>query len=249
MRTRPVTASFLANGVSFFALAFATIGATIAAPAQQPAAPPANVADLPLIEAPSPMQGRTFAVFLSGDGGWAPLDKAVAAALRKRGVGVVGIHSARYFWQTRTPDGTAGDLARIVRHYRAAWRADSVVVIGYSRGAGVVPFMVNRASADVRARIALVALIGAEHTAGFKFHISDLWERARKGEPPVMPEIEKLGALRVVCFYGAEEPDTLCPELQGAERVSVKLGGGHHFDGNYSAIGDRIAEELRRRSP
>ena len=41
----------------------------------------------------------TFAVLLSGDGGWAGLDKEVAAALAARGIPVAGIDSLRYFWQ------------------------------------------------------------------------------------------------------------------------------------------------------
>ena len=42
--------------------------------------PPASLADLPLIEVPAANSGPTFAVLLSGDGGWAGLDKKVAAA-------------------------------------------------------------------------------------------------------------------------------------------------------------------------
>ena len=205
-----------------------------------------EVADLPLIASPAPAPGRTLAIFFSGDGGWASIDKAVTAALQRRGVGVIGVNSLKYFWRTRTPEGTAEDLSRIIREYLRAWRADSVVVVGFSRGAGVVPFAVNRLDLDVRGRVRLVALIGAEHTAGFRFHVSDLWGRARKDEPAVLPEIRRLAPVALVCFYGADETDTLCPELTAPRHVAVKLGGGHHFDGNYGAIGDRIADELRK---
>jgi type IV secretory pathway VirJ component len=205
-----------------------------------------ELADLPLIEAAAPTQGRTFAIFLSGDGGWAGIDKAVSAALQKRGIGVVGINSPKYFWRSRTPEGTAEDVSRIIREYARAWRADSVVLIGYSRGAGVVPFAANHLDLDVRGRLRLIALLGAEHTAGFKFHVTDLFRGARKDEPPVLPEIRKLASIALVCFYGADERDTVCPELTAPRHVAVRLGGGHHFDGNYAAIGDRIADELRK---
>ncbi len=49
--------------------------------------------------------GPTFAVILSGDGGWAGLDKKVAAALAAQGIDVVGIDSLRYFWSERTRRG------------------------------------------------------------------------------------------------------------------------------------------------
>ncbi len=202
--------------------------------------------DIPVIEAPAAQPSRTIALFISGDGGWAGIDKDITGALRKHGVGVVGINSMKYFWRTRTADGTADDFASVIRHYLAAWRADSVVVIGYSRGAGVAPFIVNRFEPDVRARVRLLALVGAERTAGFKFHMMDLFGSGNaKNDLPVMPEIAALGAMPVICFYGSEETDTLCPGLK-PPHVIVKLGGGHHFEGPLAAIGDRIYDELSR---
>ena len=208
-----------------------------------------DVADLPLIEIVAPHASRTIAVFLSGDGGWAAIDKAIAGALKKRGVSVVGINSLKYFWRTRTPDGVAADVSRVIAHYRKAWRADTVIAIGFSRGAGVLPFVVNRLAADSRGSVALVALVGAERTAGFKFHPLDLLGMgSNKGEPPVLPEIEKLNGVPIICFYGEKEDDTLCPELK-EPHVSVKLPGGHHMDGNYAAIGDRILDQLSGKKP
>jgi type IV secretory pathway VirJ component len=209
----------------------------------------AGLKDLPLVEVVAPQPARVFAVMFSGDGGWASMDRAIAAALQSHGVSVVGINAMKYLWRTRTPEGVGADLDRIVRHYLEAWKSDSVVVIGYSRGAGVVPFMLNRMGGDVRSRVLLVALLGAEHTVGFTFRFSELVTTlSRKGQLPVMPEIEKLGETPLVCFYGADESDTLCPELKPPHRI-VRLPGGHHFDGNYAAIGERIYEELRRAPP
>ncbi len=199
-----------------------------------------DVKDLPLIEVVAKDPSHTIAVFLSGDGGWAAIDKAIAGALQKHGVSVVGINSLKYFWRTRTPEGGATDLARITKFYRAKWNADTVIVIGFSRGAGVMPFMLNRLPDDEHGFVKLMALVGAEHTAGFKFHPLDLLGLgSNKGEPPVMPEIEKISGLPIICFYGEKEDDTLCPELK-EPHIAVKLPGGHHMDGNYGAIGDRI---------
>ena len=56
---------------------------------------------------------------------------------------------------------------------------------------------------------------------------------------PVLPELRKLGATRLVCFYGADEKDTLCPDLT-PPAIVVKMSGGHHLDGAYEAIGRKI---------
>ena len=137
----------------------------------------------------------------------------------------------------------------MIKHYRAAWYADTVIAIGFSRGAGVMPFALNRLADDQRSAVKLLALVGAEHTAGFKFHPMDLFGMgSTKGEPPVMPEVEHLRGVPVICFYGEKESDTLCPELK-SPNVAVKLPGGHHMDGNYAAIGDRIVEQLAGLKP
>jgi type IV secretory pathway VirJ component len=230
-----------------FAFGTASQGAAQApAPSVAQGAGPSAFKDLPLIEVVAPKPSNTFAVFVSGDGGWAAMDKGISAALQKHGVSVAGINAAKYFWRTRSPDGAGADLGLMIRHFLDAWKAESVVVIGYSRGAGVVPFMVNRLPPELRGRVRLVVLIGAEHTAGFTFHVLDILNTGPgKNEPPVLPEIEKLGATPLLCFYGTDETDTLCPELKLPHTI-VKLPGGHHLDGNYGALGEKIYEELRR---
>src|SRR6185312_8598901 len=141
--------------------------------------PPANLAGLPLVEVPATsvaasQAGRdTFAILLSGDGGWAGLDKDVAAALAEQGVAVVGFDSLRYFWSKRTPQGLAGDLDRIVRYYAAHWKRRRVVLIGYSQGANVLPAAFNRLPEPSRRMVEQLVLIGLEHKAAWQFHISN----------------------------------------------------------------------------
>ena len=58
----------------------------------------------------------------------------------------------------------------------------------------------------------------------------------------------RLDLARVQCFYGEEEEDTLCraPELAAAERIGTR--GGHHFDGDYAKLAQRILDGALRRS-
>ncbi len=92
-----------------------------------PPAPP-DLGNLPVIEVPAQAgtaSGDTFAIIMSGDGGWAGLDKEVALALSAPGIPVVGLDSLRYFWTARTPDGLAADIDRMIRYYLAALRTRS----------------------------------------------------------------------------------------------------------------------------
>jgi len=64
----------------------------------------------------------------------------------------------------------------------------------------------------------------------------------------VLPEVAKLDPALMQCFYGAEEDDTACraPEFDHAERIETT--GGHHFDGDYAALADKVMAGARRRA-
>jgi type IV secretory pathway VirJ component len=132
-----------------------------------------GVEDLGLVEVGASGGANTgaMAVILTGDGGWADIDKTVAAGLAAAGVPVVGWSSLRYYWTPRTPEAAARDLARIVEHYSAAWKRQRVLLVGYSFGADVLPFLVNRLPSSALARISSVSLLGLSDTAAFEFHV------------------------------------------------------------------------------
>ncbi len=155
---------------------------------------PLTLKDLPLIEVPRTGTGNddVFAVMLSGDGGWAGIDKQVARALAERGIPVVGWDTLRYFWTPRTPEGLARDLDRTLNYYATAWNRHKVLVIGYSQGADVLPFAINRLTAASRERILTTTLLGLGRNAAFEFHLSN-WVGPASGVP-ILPEYQKVGA-------------------------------------------------------
>jgi type IV secretory pathway VirJ component len=209
----------------------------------------ASVADLPLIEVAAAAPGRdAFAVLMTGDGGWAAGDRGLSSALAARGVPVVGLSAPRYLSRARTPDESARDLARIISHYRAAWRRDSVVVIGYSRGADLVPFMVSRLPDSLHRRVSLVVLLGPSPTAEFQFHLVDLvTDVPRPGDLPVAPELERLRGTPVLCVYGQRDSYAICPRLAPTLARPVLRNGGHLVEGREGpALADTILHALAR---
>ncbi len=214
---------------------------------QSPALPPASLGDLPLVEVPAAAEAPAsdmVAIMLSGDGGWAGLDQGVAAEVTARGIPVVGLDSLRYFWTARTPAGIAADLDRMIRYYLPYFRKQHVILIGYSQGADVLPFAVNRLPAAARADLALVALLGISPHALFEFHLSS-WLADSDSGPATGPELKALGRTPLVCIYGADEDDSPCRTLDPKSAKVVRLTGGHHFDGNYAGLADTVLAALR----
>ncbi len=223
------------------------IGAAVEAlMASHPAVPlatvPTSLSDLPLVTV-SPTPGGTvsdtFAIILSGDGGWAGLDKDVAAALAETGIPVIGLDSLRYFWSARTPEGLAHDIDRITQYYLKKLGKERVLLIGYSQGADVLPFAVNHLSDATRSHVALTAVMGMSEHALFEFHMTS-WVSDDNSGPATLPEVDRISGIPVLCIYGEEETDTLCPKLDPHKATIVKLKGGHHFDGNYANLAQII---------
>src|SRR5277367_6008034 len=206
------------------------------------APPPAGLSDLPVIEVaaqPGNAASDSFAIIMSGDGGWAGLDQDIAAALSAVGIPVVGLDSLRYYWTARTPDGLAADTDRIIRYYLDHFGKRRVLLIGYSQGADVLPFAVNRLPDATRSRIALAAVMGMSEHALFEFHLSG-WISDDNSGPATLPEITRISGVPVLCIYGEDESDSLCPKLDPKRFNIVKLKGGHHFDGDYAGLARQI---------
>lgn len=227
-----------------FKAAFAKLNAQRKPP---PPPPPAAVSDLPVIEvaAQPGTSSELFAVLLSGDGGWAGLDKEVAAALSKSGVPVVGVDSLRYFWTPRTPASAAADMDRLVRFYAARWKKSKALLIGYSQGADVLPFIVNRLPAASREHLALAVMMGLGKRADFEFHMTN-WVSSSASGLLILPEVQKLPTGLGMCIYGKDEKDSNCPGLDPKQVQLVKLPGGHHFDGDYAKLARIILDGASR---
>jgi type IV secretory pathway VirJ component len=218
--------------------------APAAAPLARAEAAPAPVADLPLVEVlPDRWQKEYMAVVVSGDGGWAAIDRSIGNALAASGVGVVGFNSLKYFWKKRTPAEAGRDLQRLLDHYLPAWKKKQAVLVGYSLGADVLPFMVNGLSPAARSAVRLVALLGPSREVDFEFHLSDwLGSFSHGSSRPVRPEVEKLRGLPILCFYGEDESDSLCHDLDPGLARCIPLRGGHHFGGDYQSIAAAILD-------
>ncbi|HXP96333.1 MAG TPA: AcvB/VirJ family lysyl-phosphatidylglycerol hydrolase [Telmatospirillum sp.] len=188
---------------------------------------------------------RDLAVILSGDGGWADLDRQLGTLLAGRGISVVGFDCMKYFWDTRSPDETARDVNTAIASYLKDWDKDRVILIGFSFGAAVLPFVLSRMPETLKPKLAVAAMLGSNTYANWEIHWGDwLHDQPHQSARPVAPELAKLTDIRLLCIYGAEEAkNSVCPGLAKAGTEILELPGDHHFDGNYNNLADQI---LRR---
>ncbi|MGV3707533.1 MAG: AcvB/VirJ family lysyl-phosphatidylglycerol hydrolase [Gemmatimonas sp.] len=189
---------------------------------------------------------RVAAVVLSGDGGFASLVSRIAEGLSESGVGVVLFNSREWLSPAKTPEQSAVAVARAMRAAIVKFGADSVVLVGYSRGADMAPFVANRLPQDLRPLLTGIAMFGLATTANFEFHLIDLVkDTQRDSDIPILPELERLRGLPMVCVYGSDEKNSGCRDVPvGLMRTEMR-DGGHHFDGADKSLAKVVLDLIK----
>ena len=127
------------------------------------------------------------------------------------------------------------------------WNRSTILLVGYSRGADILPFMGSRLPADLREHVRLVVFLGLEPSIDFRYHASWIpFYHPREVQFPVAPELEKMRDYRMLCVYGKREPHSLCRSLDPHLVRKLAEPGGHHFDGRYEEIGNAIVDALEQ---
>jgi type IV secretory pathway VirJ component len=206
----------------------------------------AAVPKLPLVEvAATRGTSDTLVVFVSGDGGWAAIDREISSVFAADGMPVVGLNALQYFWTKRTPEGASHDLETIIDRYLVAWHKSRLLLAGYSRGADALPAMISRLPVATQAKIRMIVLLSPSPRVELEFHVAD-WMRSASSGTPVKPEIERLPSQKILCLSGEDDTESLCRELTGRPNIEViTLKGAHHFDGGYDKLGFIILEHLK----
>jgi type IV secretory pathway VirJ component len=203
---------------------------------------------LPLVEERAHKPGRTFAFVFTGDGNWAMLVRLMSRLLAKQGVGSVGLKARTYLLRHRSPDRVARDVEAVLRYYLRAWEQDRVVLVGLSRGADLLPFVARRLPGDLRERIALLALFSPARTTNFRFRWADLFGyHERPDDVPLLPELQALEGIRILCVNGRRDPAALCPALPPGIAQCVVVDAGHNLARDYRLAARLILERITPR--
>lgn len=199
-------------------------------------------------EKPDAARASTVTIFYSGDGGWRDLDHDSAETMARHGYPVVGVDALRYFWEHKSPERIAADLAVLMQQYREKWGAKHFVLAGYSFGADVLPAVYNRLPAEDQSQVTTMLLLAFARSGDFEIQVSG-WLGHQGDEALTGPEMAKVPARKVYCIYGAEEADTSGCTQPGAVGEKLELPGGHHYDGNYDRLAQFMMKAIEARAP
>src|SRR6185437_16888061 len=100
--------------------------------------------DFPVKEWASTSQDKPLVFYLSGDGGLNKFSNSLCDGINKKGYEVMEFNSKSYFWDKKTPEQTAIDINNYLVKKISGRKNQQIVMIGYSFGADVLPFILSR---------------------------------------------------------------------------------------------------------
>ena len=204
------------------------------------------ISQLPLylIKAPN-NPDKPLCIVISGDGGWTDFDQSIAETFSKNGIPCVGLDTQKYFWEVKTPETTAQDITKVLQYYLPRLQKTNFILVGYSFGADVIPFIANRLPLDLKKRLAMVAMLSPDDETDFEVTISSMLDLGGEDTYDVLKEIRKVNYTKKLCIFGTDEDDDdMQKSFKGNGAEITVLTGGHHYGDNYPLIVSSILKHL-----
>lgn len=198
---------------------------------------------LKLIREKTGTESKMITVMFSGDGGWYGFEESLSDHLGNYGIPVIGIDTKKYLWNRKTPEETSKDVAALLRYYGDKWSRPQFVLFGYSQGAEILPFVLERLPEDIKKNVKSVIMLSPDITTDFEIHISNMLGLGnRKNTYEVIPEIKKENEVLNVIVLGTEEESEIPGLLRNTGVRFIMVPGDHHYKGNAALIIQKLKD-------
>ena len=198
-----------------------------------------SVKNIPVVITNAKFQNKDapIALLISGDGGWYSFEQLIADHFAKQGIPTLGLDSKKYFWNRRTPEKTASDMAKILNYYGKEWGRERFILVGYSLGAEIVPFIVNRLPEEMKSNVVSAVLLSPAIYTDFEIHISNMIGIGnRQNTFNVVEEISKMSPVHTLIIFGEGEKSKVPALLTGTDVLIRMIPGDHHYKFNLPLI-------------
>lgn len=183
-------------------------------------------------------------LYISGDGGWNKFSTSLIQQFAAAGYPVIGLNAKSYFWEKKTPQQTGADVQLLLDKYCKEWKRNKIILMGYSFGADVLPFVHNNLANEWQKKIKQQVLLSPSANTDFEVHLSEMLGYRRKNGMSVVDEINKTANCTFIFVFGEADDNFPLNQLKAKNYKNINLPGGHHFDNNVNELADKIEQEL-----
>ncbi|MCK7558422.1 virulence factor family protein [Chitinophaga sedimenti] len=146
-----------------------------------------------------------FILYISGDGGQNDFSTDFCKALHTAGYAIASVDARSYFWKKKTPEVAATEISNYLRLQLANRPGKSFILIGYSFGADVLPFIASRVPPDLKVHLQSLLLLSPSGSTDFEVHLSDMMGGNKRRSMLVAGELNRITGPRKILLFGASE--------------------------------------------
>jgi type IV secretory pathway VirJ component len=204
----------------------------------------AQKTSLPLSLYSSTDTTKPIIFYISGDGGFNKFSTSFMQTLNKQGYAVIGLNAKDYFWTQKKPKEAAVAIEAAIDESNKQWKRNSIVLIGYSFGADVAPFMLTNFSPALASKVSRLILLSPSPKTDFEIHVMQMLGWGKSSGESVPAEINKI-TKPVVFIVGDDEKEFPFSQLTIKNKQIIKMPGGHHYDGDVNALSKQIVAQIK----
>ena len=185
--------------------------------------------------------------YISGDAGFNTFSKTFAEELHRYGYDVFALNTKKYFWHKKTPLQASKDTQIYLKQITKNRTNKKIIIIGYSYGADVAPFIYNRFDRDFQKNIQDLIIVGPSKVNDFEIHVQEYITGKMEHGYSVVNEINQIKnvpfTLVVSDFENKYFPRN---EIILKDYQFLHLKGDHHFGGNSKMLADSIVKFFKK---
>lgn len=191
------------------------------------------------------VRNKPLIFYITGDGGFNKFSDGFCKRLNQNGFDVVALDAKSYFWKRKTPEQTTGDISDFLLRKMEGRDDQQIVLIGYSFGADVLPFVLNRLPASIREKVQVSFIVESSGSTDFEIHVLDMFGAGKKRGIEVLPEVNRLHGYKIVTISSSDGEGLDAKRITVPNSVEVTLPGGHHFDDKSGELATVVEKYIR----
>jgi type IV secretory pathway VirJ component len=189
---------------------------------------------------------RPLIFYVSGDGGINRFSTQLCETIKNEGYDVAALNARSYFYSRKTPEQTAFDFGNYLNQIIKGRINQQIVLIGYSFGADIVPFILNRLPNYIHTKVMVSFLMASSGSTDFEIHWSDILGGNSKRKMDVVSEINRLAGDSIVIISAGNDHSLDINKITLHTYTREVLPGGHHFDGDTDEITKVIIKHIQQ---
>jgi len=183
--------------------------------------------------------------YISGDGG---LNNSFSHAFMEQfhlqDYSLLGLNSRDYFWSKKSPQQAANDIGHVLMWYLSKWKCKDFVLIGYSFGADVTPFIQRCFPPGLAAHTKHIVLMSPSLKTDFEVHLLSMIGLDKNKGMDVADETRKL-AVPATIIFGTNEKSCPFDSIKAKNIQTIKLPGGHHYHWDVNVVVRQIIKVIQ----